>query len=162
MAVAPVETPTPEATRNPLQVIGDAVVKALARSNRDVKRVQKFSLSDEGAVTMQWAINKNLTSGLTNSAARRDVVKILRAVHESGVPYESILVEGTFVMVDLYGNVNESTVVRALYNRSTVEKIDWDHFRVDNVYRIADGDGILPSGTFIGEYRAFVHRDFRD
>ena len=142
------------------QVAADAVAETLTKGNRGVKRVEKVALSDEGAVTVQWAINDNLTSGLRKGAARRDVVKILRAVQWSGVSYESILVVGTFSMVDRYGNVSESPVIRALYNRSTVEKIKWDTFRADNVWWIADGDG--GGGGGLGEYRAFVHRDFRD
>ena len=155
---SPTTAPTPQAERSPRQTIGDAVIKALGKSNREVEgafsdshQVQAVVLSDERAVTVQWAINDNLTSGLRKGGARRDVVDILKAVHESGVPYESILVVGTFPLVDLLGNASETPVVRAVYDQSTVEQINWDGFQSDNVYRIADG-----------EFGAIVHKDFRD
>lgn len=150
--------PTLPPTPSPRQIVVDAVIDVLGKSNRDVEgafsdshRGQAVSLSDDGVITVQWAINDNLSSGFVKRGARNDVLDVLRAVHESGVPYGSILTLGTFSLVDIYGNSSEEVVVRAVYDRSTVEKIDWDNFLSDNIYRIADG-----------EVGAMIHKTFRD
>lgn len=55
-----------------------------------------------------------------------DTVELLLAVHESGVPYSDVLLVGTFLLVNIYGNRSESRVFMARFPRSTIERIHWD------------------------------------
>lgn len=141
-------------TVSPRDRVTDAVADTLGKSNRgmnfaasDSRRVKAVGL-DGGKLFVQWAINDNITSGLMKAGARRDVSDILKAIQETGVLYDNVLVVGTFALVDLLGNESEEEVVEASYNRSTVESINWDNFIFDNVYRISDG--------------VVIHRLFRD
>ena len=129
---------------SPRDRITDAVADALGKSNRgvnfaasDSRRVKSVGL-DDGILFVQWAINDNLTGGLMKAGARRDVSDILEAIQKTGVSYDSILVVGTFALVDLLGNEREGEVVEASYSRSTLESINWDNFIFDNVDRVAD------------------------
>ena len=144
-AISPTTPPAPETTRSPQQTISDAVKQALGESDRDVKRVQVIKMVKEafwcggpGCVEVEWALNDR---GWKNNA-KRDLVDILKAVHQSGVPYDAIYATGTFSMIDIYGNVSEGPMVIARFKRSTVEKINWDRFQSDDVFRIMDGGKI--------------------
>ena len=151
------EAGTPVAYQTPEQAVRSAIVEALGKSNREVpggssnaRQVQKVAFND-GVITVQWTINGNLSSGMRIRGAKMDVIKILKAVQGSSISYKSILVEGTFPLVDKYGNASERQVVTAPYDRSTVDKINWDNFLTNNVFQIADG-----------EFGALLHKDFRD
>jgi len=151
------EVGAPVAYQTPEQAVRSAIVEALGKSNREVpggssnsRQVQNVAFND-GVITVQWTINENLFSGMRTHGAKMDVIKILKAVQGSSIPYESILVEGTFPLVDKYGNASERQVVTAPYDRSTVDKINWDNFLTDHVFQIADG-----------EFGALLHKDFRD
>lgn len=150
-AISPTTPPAPETTRSPQQTISDAVKQALGESDRDVKRVQviKVVKGEEkpewavwcgpGCVEVEWAINDRARF---KNSAKRDLVDILRAVHQSGVPYDDIYATGTFSKIDIYGNASEGPVIIARFKRSTVEKINWDLFQSDDVFRIMDGGKI--------------------
>jgi hypothetical protein len=140
-----------EITRSPQQTISDAVKQALGESNRGVKRVQviKVLKGEEkpewavwcgpGCVEVEWAINDRARF---KNSAKRDLVDILKAVHQSGVPYDDIYATGTFPKIDIYGKVSEGPMIIARFKRSTVEKINWDLFQSDDVFRIMDGGKI--------------------
>ena len=145
-AISPTTPPAPETTRSPQQTISDAVKQALGESDRDVKRVQVIKMVKEafwcggpGCVEVEWAINDRARF---KNSAKRDLVDILRAVHQSGVPYDDIYATGTFSKIDIYGNASEGPLIIARFKRSTVEKINWDLFQSDDVFRIMDGGKI--------------------
>ncbi len=46
----------------------------------------------------------------------------------------------TFPLVDTYGNSNETNVVLVTYDRSNLDKVNWDNFLTDNAYVIANQD----------------------
>lgn len=106
------EPPTTATTEPARETIAQAVDDALGGSNRDVDRLAPVTLVD-GHVAIKWAINDNLTEGLVKDGARIDGVDILRALSETGVPYNTVSLEGTFPLVDQLGNSAEERVVLA-------------------------------------------------
>jgi hypothetical protein len=138
------ETPTEpdpsEAEPGPLDtadVLRQAVADALGSSNRERERLNSVEY-DGSQVTVMWAINDNLTQGFIKGGAKRDVVDILQTVAMSEMPFDAVTLRGTFPLVDEYGNSTETEVVRATYTRATVDRINWEGFIWENVYRIAD------------------------
>ena len=113
--------------------------------------MQTVSLSEEGRITIEWSINSGLSSGSRSRGAKRDVIKILKSIYLSEIPYEDVLLLGTFSLVDKFGNAEEKIVVTAPYSRATIEKINWTNVLTNNAYLISDG-----------EFGVLLHPDFRD
>jgi hypothetical protein len=86
-----------------------------------------------------------LTEGLTKDGAGLDVVDILHAVADTGVPVKVVNVEGTFPLIDQLGNESEEVVVRAQYKGKVVRAINFDNFLTDDVYDVAAGVLIHPA-----------------
>ena len=139
----PLPTYTPKPTLSSQEILQSDIISALGKANRNVPRLASVKV-DQGAITVQWAINDNLFSDMISKSGKEDVVKILQAIVNSGQPYEMVHVVGTFSMKDAYGNVSEEPVVHATYSKTTIEKINWTGFDPDNVYQIADSATVHP------------------
>ena len=131
---SPPETTAP---LSPEQQLRADLEQALGSSNREMKRISVFTITDE-TIQIGWSINDNLTANLVKAGAREDVVDILRVVSESPAVRPTVEVVGVFPLVDQFGNSEDETVVVARYARETLQKINWDRFLRDNVYTVAD------------------------
>ena len=145
----PTNTSEPEPTDTPEENLRKAIEDALGDSNRDIARISEFEVTDQ--IFVQWAINDNLTEDMIKGGAQLDITEILQAVSESEVEYNSVRVYGTFPLVDSYGNVEETEVVKAVYTLETLEKINWDNFLFKNVYEIADSLQLHPTFQLTNE-----------
>jgi hypothetical protein len=131
-------------------VIKDAIVKALGPSNRKVKRVSLLvpEHADE-RVIVEWAINENLTEGLTKDTARLEAAEILRAARDAErkvhKQYNGIFLQGSYPLVDQFGNAKEETVVRADYSQATLNRINFDGINFKDIFDIADSAEIHPA-----------------
>lgn len=134
----PSNTPEPTATPEPAEVLKQLIVKTLGQGNRDVERVQELTINDAGVIDIWWAIDDNFTSGMIRGGAELDVVNMLRAIDESGLDYNQVLLRGSFPLVDAYGNTEENYVINATYTKATVDKINWDNFLRKNIFLVAD------------------------
>jgi hypothetical protein len=139
--LAPTETPQP--TLSPSENLHQSIVETLGKSNRDVERLSEFEVTDE--VFIQWAINDNFTENMIKSGTQIDITNMLKTIASSGVTYGSVRLYGTFPLVDKYGNVTETTVVKVVYRLDTIQKINWDNFLFKNVYDIADSKVLHPT-----------------
>ena len=135
-----------EAEETPEQQLRSEIISELGRSNRDVNRLRGLTY-ENSIVRVTWAINDNLTQGMLRTNARSDASDILRLIAESGLPYQTVEIQGTFPLVDRLGNSEESVVTQAAYTRATLDRVNWDNFLYDNVFLIAEG--------------SMIHQDFR-
>lgn len=140
----PRPTNTPRPTLAPAESLLVTVTDALSRSNRNIQRVAELTIEDE-TVFIQWAINDNLTEGMIKTGAKIDVADILETVAKSGIQYQKVELIGTFSMVDKFGNASEDPVIALMYERATIERINWENFLFDNVYDVADFVKIHPA-----------------
>lgn len=149
-ANTPTNTPLPTATIDPQAAVKSQIVTILGTGNRDVPRIAaiEFDYGEPGAIFINWAIDDSFSIDWMNSAARRDATEMLKAIHNSGIDYIYVILSGSFSMVDKYGNTSEDNVFNLTFNKDTVEKINWDNFRSDNIDNIAD--------------EAFIYPEFRD
>jgi hypothetical protein len=149
--VTPTALPTPTATPTPVSTptiddlyirVNSALVKALGKGQprKGVDRLQEVKVTkiNKTFITVRWAIKDNLTGGLIKDGARSDITTILNTIHNLGINYDEIYIEGTFSMRDLYGEVSESVIIRAFYERSTIDRINWNNFLSKNVLEITD------------------------
>ena len=146
----PTKTPAPTATPAPTltapEQVRAAVEDVLRESNRDVKRVITAALPEgkNPQIYIRWTINDNLTEGMITGSARNDATKILRAIHDTGIPFKAILIEGIYPLADKFGASTDTIVVHALYTKATIDRIEFDNFLSDNVYAVADEANIHP------------------
>jgi hypothetical protein len=149
---ATTEKPTTTAKPKPIPsktILHDAVAEALGESNRNVKRLPGFSADEGSYIIVTWRIDENLTEGLTKDGARIDAVTILKTI--KGVPehdrYKGVFLKGTYPLVDQYGNSKEETVVRARYERRTLERINFEPGGVSSkaIFDIADAGSVVPA-----------------
>ena len=133
-----------EESRSLEEILKSKVQEALGKSNRGVERVPKFYVFNQ-IVYCVVAFNQNLTTGWTKESAQWDIADVLKEIRSSGYRYSKIEVTGTHSLTDKFGNESEEEVVRARYERATVDKINWDKFRAENIYEIADDVWIHPA-----------------
>lgn len=119
------------------------MAKALGKGRSGVERISNVSAGEPTVV--EWAIAENLTEGLTKDTARREATKILQALKDSGADYQTARMVGSFALVDQLGNTREGQVVMAVYDRATVDKINFSGFNFKNVFDIAEVAVIHPS-----------------
>ena len=126
-------------------VLSQLVTRTLGNSNREVERVRNMAFDeDERHLIIEWSINDNLTGGLRKSGAKRDVLGVLEAIRDSTVVVSRVTMRGSRSLVDVYGNVTEGDVVRASYDKETIDRINFENVRTDNAWIIADQIWILP------------------
>jgi hypothetical protein len=126
---------TTTTTASPERELQARVSKALGASNRKHSPRVTVSFPTPGErVILTWAINENLTEGLTKDTARLEAIKILQAIDKLGVDYSGAVLEGTYPLVDKLGNAAEETVVRASYDRATIDRINFENFLFKHVF----------------------------
>lgn len=140
----PTPTRPPTYTPEPLQALRSAIIAALGDGNRDIPRVNDVRV-EEDMIIVDFAINDNLFEDSLIRGAKRDIVDILEVVSKSGLEYGSVLVAGRFPMKDVYGNISEDQVIGVIYSSTTVEKINFDNFDIENIYTIRDGGFVVPA-----------------
>ena len=134
--LTPVPTPLP-VTAESLRVVRVAVEGALGESNRPniarVRTVDAQGRPDGMLLFVDWAINRGSTAWLTRTGAQIDVLRILRAVQETGMIGDVLAVQGTYAVLDLEGQPQETIVLVARYPRDVVVETDWERVSYDGV-----------------------------
>jgi hypothetical protein len=138
-----VEAEEQERRRGPERLVAN-VQAALGRSNRDGPE-PKVDFADDGTLSIKWAINENLTENMTKRGAQIDVVNVLKAAHAANVPITVVRLEGSFSLVDKFGNSSETQVLRLTYNAATINRFNFENFLTQNVYTVADSSWIHPA-----------------
>ena len=134
-----------EAAPSSEEDLRNGIEDAVGSSNRDVERISEFDARQGGVVFVEWAIDENLTEGLTKDTARLEATDILEAVQGSSFTYRRVALSGTFTLVDQLGNESEDEVVRGNFSRQLINKINFENFDFKNVFEIADSAYIHPA-----------------
>lgn len=149
---APTQTPLPSATATqpitPEQAFEQTLIDVLGTSNRDVPRLTGILWSPtDGDLMLQWTINDNFGENLILRGAMLDVVNMLKQISQnpSPYPYQTITFDGSFLLVDQFGNSTEERVILASYTAETIQKINWEGFLTDNIFIVADSSFIHPA-----------------
>ncbi len=120
----------------------------LGPGNRNVKRLTAVQCSPtDGVVTIKWAINDNFSEAWIKRGAMIDIEKMLRYISQHGGPcaYKEIVFDGSFALVDAYGNEQEGRAVLASYTVPTIYNINWDNLITDDIFTIADSLYLHPA-----------------
>ncbi|GAB3029434.1 hypothetical protein H7J11_26465 [Mycobacterium bourgelatii] len=95
-------------------------------------------------VTARFAIHDGFTKGMIKDGARLETIKILKYAKATYPNAAQVTVEGTFPMTDQYGNTSNDIVVNVIYERSTLDKINFDGVSKDRIWEIRDSGFIAP------------------
>ncbi|MGI8681425.1 MAG: hypothetical protein ACR2JO_04700 [Mycobacteriales bacterium] len=139
--------PKAKAPPTPQQALNAKIASALGPGNRKgIKRVKAVTFpASSGHIEVEWAVNDNITTGFIKDGARLDAVNILKAIKSSGVPYDSVFVNGSFPLQDKFGKSTEESVVRAAYTSATVNRIQFDNISFKTIFDLADSANIHPA-----------------
>lgn len=124
-------------TTSATSVISDA----LKKGNRRVERISSVT-QDGSRVIVVFAVNDNLF--MIVGGAKRDIRDCLKAVSESNLDYSTIRFQGTFELVDKFGNSSEGKVLDMTYTKRNVERINWDAFLFGDAFTIASEAWLHP------------------
>lgn len=144
-------TPTAiPATETPQMIFTEVVNDALGTStNRNVPKINvaEVLIAESGEVVLgvNFAFDDNLSSGLIKRSAMIDVNELLEEITKSNLDYDVVAIQGTFLLVDTFGNEEETVVVTAAYLKSDLDQVNWDNFLTDNVYAISTTLEIHPA-----------------
>jgi hypothetical protein len=120
-------------------------------TQQDVKRMTNCNFDQQQAeISVTFIGNENFTHNMTIRSVQLDMKDVLQVISQSNtsLPYHTVVIVVTYPYVDIYGNVTDTNVVIATYNRENIEKVTWDTFLTDNIYILANQDSL------------YVHRDF--
>jgi len=128
------------------QVVGNA----LGSSNRGKNpRPDQWDAPFGHTIILRWAIDDNLTEGLVKSGARLEVVKILKAIRShpdwTTKKYPGVTMSGTFTLVNDLGEESEDVVIRAHYDRATINRMNFDNIDFHRILNVADPVFIHPT-----------------
>jgi hypothetical protein len=136
----PFITPTPAATVDPKIVLHERIVETLGTGNRNLPRLTKISYSDPeaGDITITWAINENVSQNSKKADAQIDATNILKVLEENKTRFIYVILIGTFSTQDEYGNAVDVQVMSLGFNKSKLDKINWEDFQPSDIYDLAD------------------------
>jgi len=83
-------------------------------------------------------MHDNFTDEMIAHGGQDDMIDILQIISTCDLSYSDARVAASFVMADVYGNTSEDVIIDLYFTRETIEKINFDGFSIDNLYRIAD------------------------
>jgi hypothetical protein len=126
----------PQSTPSPREEVRQILEDTLGTSNRDVEKIQDMQLKGDW-VHITWAIDDNWNANMIRKSALMDVTNVAKALCEAGY-CDGLTMHGTFALQDAYGNTSEEMVVGVVLRPETLEKINWESFRYDGLYDVAD------------------------
>ncbi len=110
---------------DPQVALETALKDRLGESNRN--RDDRVIVLIEGStIYVTFRIQDNFSNEWIREGMGSDTLEILYVVRNSGLEYDELVVEGTFPLIDAYGNTEESTVLVATYKKDTVERINFE------------------------------------
>jgi hypothetical protein len=136
----PLITTSPTAVLDPKTTLHESIIQVLGAGNRELPRLTKISYSkpEAGDITITWAINKNISQNSRKIAAQIDATNILKVLEDNKTRFIYVILIGTFSMQDEHGNTAEMQAVSLGFNKSKLDKINWEDFQPSHVYDLAD------------------------
>jgi hypothetical protein len=136
----PFVTPSPATTLDPKIILRESIVETLGTGNRNLPRLTKISYSDPeaGDITITWAINENASRNSTKADAQIDATNILKALGENKTRFIYVILIGTFSTQDEHGNAVAMQAMSLGFNKSKLDRVNWEDFQPSNIYDLAD------------------------
>jgi hypothetical protein len=139
-------TPTPSITASsaaaldPKDVLRKSIIQALGTNNRKLPRLTKISYSvpESGDITITWAINDDALQDPPKDNAQIDATNILKALKDNKTRFIYVILIGTFSTQGRDGNTAEIQAMSLGFNKSKLDKVNWEDFQPSDIYDLAD------------------------
>jgi hypothetical protein len=144
---SPTASPTPSATATRLlpadkanQLTAD-LMDELGESNRGFDPRVEVSVGPgpHPRTVVRWAVDENITEGLTKDELRLEATEILQTIRERvDWNYTDVLLSASYPLVNQLGKSKESKVFSGVYTNTLIDRINFDAFYfkdVDNIGR---------------------------
>ena len=121
-------------------VLRESMLQVLGTDHENVPRLKKISYSDPeaGDITIIWAIKDNGSQTSTKANAQKDAVNILKVLEINKTRFIYVILIGTFTTQGADGNVAEIQAMSLGFNKSKLDKVDWEVFQFSDIYDLAD------------------------
>jgi len=118
----------------------ESLIQALGDGNRDVSRLTKISYNypERADITIIWTINYHAIQSSRIVNAQIDATNILKILEEHKTRFVYVILIGTFPIPDESGSNFEIEVIDLGFNKSKLEKVDWEAFQPSDIYKLAD------------------------
>lgn len=132
---APLMTASPVATLDSKVVLREGLMQVLG-----TERLTKISYSkpEAGDITITWAIENNDLRPTTKAAAQIDATAILKVLKDSKSRFIYVVLIGTISMPDPQGQETNIQVINLGFNKSKLDKINWEDFQSSDIFNLAD------------------------
>ena len=136
----PLMTVSPAAPIDPKIALRENIMQVLGTVDGRLPRLTKISYSvpETGDITITWAINGNMSRASRKAAAQLDATNILKALENNKTRFVYVILVGTFPTQDQYGNTAEVQAISLGFNKSKLDKVDWEDFQPSDIYELAD------------------------
>jgi hypothetical protein len=105
----------------------------------DLKDVEFDYKGEAGTLFICWDLQGAYSNELISQRAKEDTVEILRAVVESSVEYDHVLISAWYPMtVDINNTLEDTEVISLFYDKTTLDGRNWDTIRSQYIWLIAD------------------------
>ena len=131
---------SPAATLDPKVALRESIIQVLGTDHKKLLRLTKISYSDPeaGDITITWAINDNVPESSTKVDAQTDATNILKILDNHKTRFIYVILIGTFSTQDKHGNATEIQAMSLGFNKSKLDKINWEDFQPSGIYDLAD------------------------
>lgn len=132
--------PPPTATVEPKIALVDGITEVLGAGDGVNPRLTgiAYSFPEKGDITITWSIRDEGEEALTREGALRDAAAILKVIEVQQTRFVYVILSGTYSKQDENGNLTEIEAVNFGFNKSTLEKVDWQDFQPADIFSLAD------------------------
>jgi hypothetical protein len=136
----PVNNILAAATSDPKVALRESIIHTLGTNDKKLPRLIKISYStpEAGDITIAWEINDHELPNTTKVNAQIDAANILKILEKSETRFIYVILIGTISTQDKFGHVDEMQVISLGFNKSKLDKINWDNFKPSDIYDLAD------------------------
>ena len=133
-------TASPAATLDEKAVLRESMFRVLGTDHENAQRLKKISYSvpEAGDITIIWAIKDNGSQTSTKAGAQKDAVNILKVLEINKTRFIYVILIGTFTTQGANGNAAEIQAMSLGFNKSKLDKVDWEVFQFSGIYDLAD------------------------
>jgi hypothetical protein len=136
----PFITTPPTVTPDPKVALRESLMQVLGMGNGEIPRLRKISYSkpEAGDITITWTIDETVPQNSRKAAAQMDATNILKALQDNKARFIYVVLIGIFSIQDKHGNTTEIPVMDLGFNKSRLDKVNWEDFQPSDIYDLAD------------------------
>ena len=121
-------------------VLQEDLIQTLGVDSKNTPRLTKiaYSTPENGDITITWSLQRYSTPALTESNAQIDAVNILKTLKKNKTRYIYVILIGMFPPSIANNNSTEQEVLNLGFNKSRLDKVNWEEFPSSDVFNLAD------------------------